>query len=196
MFDIAFISTNAYLGRSGQENNATEIYNRKGGDWSINAIAALLGNMQTESTINPGIWENLEPYVGGFGLVQWTPYTKFTQWHIDAYGGTLDDAINDPISQLTRIQYEADNGLQWFTNPEAPIKDPPITLAAFLKSNLAPSTLANYFLWFYEHPAVTIQPNRAKQAEEWYTFLTGLPPPKPPGGFGRGMPIWYALRKL
>lgn len=27
--------------------------------WAENAVAAILGNMQTESNINPGIWQSL-----------------------------------------------------------------------------------------------------------------------------------------
>ena len=48
--------------------------------WSVHAICAMLGNIQSESTINPGIWESLSPYSGGYGLVQWTPYTKYSNW--------------------------------------------------------------------------------------------------------------------
>lgn len=43
--------------------------------WTLHAISGLLGNTQTESTINPGIWQNLNPGNPklGYGLTQWTP---------------------------------------------------------------------------------------------------------------------------
>ena len=51
------ISNNKYLTQGEMESNAKEIYtylSDKG--WTINAISGMLGNMQRESTINPGLW--------------------------------------------------------------------------------------------------------------------------------------------
>ena len=47
------------------------------GDWTINAVCGVLGNLEAESTINPGRWENdiVNNYQAGFGLAQWTPST-------------------------------------------------------------------------------------------------------------------------
>ena len=73
------------LSQSQMEINATYIYSYlKHKGWTINAISALLGNMQAESSINPGRWQS--DRVGGdsdshgYSLVQWTPYTKYTNW--------------------------------------------------------------------------------------------------------------------
>lgn len=65
------ISNNKYLTQGEMESNAKEIYtylSDKG--WTINAISGLLGNMQRESTINPGLWQSLKEgnYSGGYGL--------------------------------------------------------------------------------------------------------------------------------
>ena len=69
---MAWISGNRYLSISEMQNNVDILhYFFRSAGWTDNAIAAMLGNMQSESTINPGIWENLEPYSGGYGLVQW-----------------------------------------------------------------------------------------------------------------------------
>ena len=77
-----WVSKNAYLGNADMRNNALLTYSYlipRG--WSHNAVCALLGNMQKESTINPGVWEGLKKNVrGGYGLVQWTPSTKYTNW--------------------------------------------------------------------------------------------------------------------
>lgn len=39
---------------------------------NIHVIAAICGNFWQESTVNPGIWENLTVGAPGFGLGQWT----------------------------------------------------------------------------------------------------------------------------
>ena len=65
---------NFYLTTEQMQGNAREVlsfFEQKG--WSLNAIAGICGNMQSESNINPGIWQSLQEgnYSGGFGLVQW-----------------------------------------------------------------------------------------------------------------------------
>lgn len=181
---------NYFLGQEAMEHNAKLTYyylTEKG--WSLNAIAALLGNMQTESTINPGIWEGLQDHNmgGGFGLVQWTPATKYIDWADESEPHWING-----YTQLDRIQYEADNGLQWFSNPSAPITDPPISFSQFTHSTLGVGTLADYFLWYYEHPAQAIQPQRAEQAMEWYRFLLTLIPPLPVRR--KGLKVWQMIR--
>lgn len=190
---MSWIGGNRYLSRSEMENNATEIwgyFNSIG--WSLNSVSAMLGNMQTESTINPNIWQGLiENTKKGYGLTQWTPATKLIDWAGSSYiyGNR----------QCDRIYFEALNNKQWFRNPEAPIIDPPITFLEFTVSTLECEELANYFLWYYEHPETTIQPNRSVQAREWFNFLGGITPPDPPEppspdptplGKYRHIPIW------
>ena len=62
---------NFYLTTEQMQGNAREVLsfflNKKG--WSLNAIAGICGNMQSESNINPGIWQKPaggENYSGGF----------------------------------------------------------------------------------------------------------------------------------
>ena len=72
------------------QNNAVLLWSYfKAQGWTLNAVAAMLGNMQSESTINPGIWEGLDPFVGGYGLVQWTPYTKYSDWAGSGWEGRI-----------------------------------------------------------------------------------------------------------
>lgn len=181
-----WIAKNAYLNRAEMENNvllAWYYFGSRG--WSREAVSAMAGNWETESTINPGIWESLVPYGGGYGLVQWTPYTKYSNW-----AGTGWE--NNGNKQCERIVYEMENGLQWFSNPEAPTVSPPISFREFSTSALDVETLANYFLWYYEHPAITIQPARATQARKWYEFLSGVTPSPTPTK-KKKMPIWMYL---
>lgn len=188
-----WVSKNAYLSTAEQQNNARCIWNWFGTNgWTLNAVAAMLGNMQTESTINPGIWENLTAdYSRGFGLVQWTPATKFINWAgANATNGN---------TQCARIQWEMLNGEQWFANPEVSPSNPPITFEEFSVSELDPETLANYFIWYYEHPANPNQPARATQARTWYNLLSGVEPEDPgetPGMRSRRkLPIWMLCGK-
>ena len=171
-----WISGNRYLSTAEMQNNAEMVmqYGTHHG-WSLNAIAAICGNMQSESGINPGIWEGLSPYSGGYGLVQWTPYTKYSEW-ATAQGLTPWEGNGE--AEMQRISYEAANNLQWFRNAELGL-DPPITFAQFLTSTEDVGTLANYWCWFYEHPANPNQPERATQAQAWYEYLSHIERPLP-----------------
>ena len=76
-------NTSVSLTDSEMSVNAKYIYfslSSKG--WTINSISAILGNMQAESSINPGRWQSddVGNYSLGYGLVQWTPVTKQTDW--------------------------------------------------------------------------------------------------------------------
>ena len=80
---MALYSSNSYLSYSQMKVNAQYILDyliAKG--WTKNAVCGMLGNMQRESTINPGIWQNLDAGNTslGIGLVQWTPATKYLNW--------------------------------------------------------------------------------------------------------------------
>lgn len=161
-------------------------------NWSDEGLAAICGNMQNESGINPNRWENdTVNYERGYGLVGWTPATKYINW------AGADWATNYN-KQIERIQWEADNGTQWFSNDAAPALgfplSPPITLSELLRSNENPSTLAWYFILYYEHPANPNQPNRAEDARSWYEFITGNPAPPAGGGTGgESRKIWVYI---
>ena len=192
---MAWIYGNRYLDADEMLNNAKIVqeYGLASG-WSSNAICAILGNMESESTINPGIWESLDPYSGGYGLVQWTPYTKYSNWAGLGWQNNGD-------KQLERIDWEAEHNEQWFYNSEIG-QAPPYSFAEFLVDDSTPIvTMANYFLWFYEHPANPIQPARGEQALAWYEALDwdeppgpGPEPPEPPEPEPRI--LWWILFKF
>lgn len=162
---MATHSGNYYLNTEQMKDNARYIrdYLTPRG-WSINAVCGMLGNMETESTINPGIWQNLDEGNTslGYGLVQWTPATKYLNW--------CDDRGYNPSTlstALKRIEYELDNDIQYI-----PTNTYPLTFSEFKTSTLAPDYLANVFLHNYERPAEPNQPARGMQANYWYTYLT------------------------
>lgn len=82
-FTGTLYNSNSYLTLDQMKVNAQYIldYLRNRG-WTKNAVCGMLGNMQTESTINPGIWQSLKKnhHSNGFGLVQWTPASKYINW--------------------------------------------------------------------------------------------------------------------
>lgn len=158
------ISSNNYLSLNQMKPNARYIYqelSKKG--WTLNAIAGFLGNVQTESNINPGIWQSLKANNTslGFGLVQWTPATKLIEW---ANANGYD--YKDIDTQLKRIQYEMDNGIQYYSTPNYPE-----SFYEFTRSTKTPEYLAYAFLNNYERPANRNQPNRKSQARYWYDYL-------------------------
>jgi len=160
-------SANRWLTSAEMKVNAEYIYTfLTANDWTKNAICGVLGNMQSESTINPGIWQGLEEgnLTGGFGLVQWTPATKYLNWC------TANNLIYDEMdSNLRRILYEVENNLQWV--------HPTMTFLEFTQSTETPYTLAMLFLAHYERPANPDQPWRGEQAEYWNLNLGDIPTP-------------------
>lgn len=158
-----------------QQTNAFYIhtYLRARG-WTTNAIAGMLGNMQVESSINPGRWQNddVGNYELGYGLVQWTPPTKYTNW-------CTENGYDDPSEMdnaLNRIIYELASGLQWI-----PTNSYNMSFGEFATSNLSPSELAKVFLLNYERPAdqsTSAQNYRGGLANSWYLYLTGSEPPE------------------
>lgn len=198
----AWIYGNRYLTRAEQDNNAVKFYytmSRLGA--SYNAILGMLANIEHESTINPGIWENLDAFNGGYGLVQWTPYTKYSQW---AGQGWRDNGQKE----CERIWYEAENNEQWFDNPVALQYGytvvPPVTLMQFMTSTENPKVLADYWLLYYEHPDESYISGRIAQHQakvDYYNQLLGggspippVPPPVPPHG-GHSSKFMYMISK-
>ena len=187
-----WIYGNRYLNDEEMLNNAQIVqeYGLASG-WTPNAICAILGNMQTESRVNPGVWQDLIPYSGGYGLTQWTPYTKYSNWAGIGWQNNGD-------KELARIDWEAAHNEQWFYNDEIGMA-PPYNFTAFLADNTTPiATMANYFLWFYEHPEDPIQPVRGQNALAWYAALDwdvppGPEPPEPPEPQNAG---WWILFKF
>jgi hypothetical protein len=130
--------------------------------WTKNAVCGMLGNMQSESSINPARWQGdqIGNTSAGFGLVQWTPATKYLDW---ASANGYD--YKSMTGNLERILYEVENGLQWYA--------PDMTFQEFTQSTDSPYNLGIKFISAYERPADPNQPARGTQAENWYSILTG-----------------------
>ena len=165
---MALISSNEYLTRSQMRDNASYVHNffTKLG-WTSNAICGMLGNMERESTLNPGLWESLdyENYSVGFGLVQWTPATNLTDWA--SKKGLARGSIE---TQCKKIQDEYETGGQYYATPEYPL-----TFYQFSKSTESPEYLARAFCKNYERAGVEAMSERESNARYWYNQLTYYP---------------------
>lgn len=149
--------------------NAKEIYsylNEKG--WTINAIAGLLGNIQQESTINPGLWQSLKEgnYSGGFGLVQWTPATKYTDW-----AKSNGYEITDGTGQLYWIDQLTESSGEWIKTSSYNL-----TWSQFKTSTESPEYLAIAYLKNFERAGVEAESKRKENARNWYNFLSSETP--------------------
>ncbi|WP_223804579.1 phage tail tip lysozyme [Lactococcus protaetiae] len=155
----------------GQQETAKQIWDYlTSRGWSKQSVAALLGNMQSESGIIPDRWESdiVGNMNGGYGLVQWTPATKYIDW---AKSNGL--VYQDVISQCKRLEWEVANSQQFY--------HPTMTFAQFTKSTQSPEELADIFIRYYERPLNPNQPVRGTQARYWYNLFqntTGVLDPK------------------
>lgn len=128
-------------------------------DWSKESIAALVGNMRHESSVNPNMYEYGKEWTAdrGFGLVQWTPRSKFWDWA--ASQGYTETERRNGESQLARIDYEVANNIQYIANGHQVRYgngDKYDFSFADFRSNapgLTVDQLTEAFMWNYEGPA-------------------------------------------
>lgn len=195
----SWIYGNRWLSLSEMRNNA-DIMKRifiTENAWSVNAFCGMLGNMQKESSMNPGIWQNLDEGNTslGYGLVQWTPSTNITDW-LTANGYAITDGDAQCLWILTRTVPEG----QWI-----PTSDYPETWSEFIASEKDPEYLAYAFMNNFERPKDRNQPDRKKNARYWYNiyYNNDSPTPEEPNPPGPGiilsnepMPIYMYLRTV
>lgn len=170
---MALIISNMYLERSQMKDNAQYIadYLISNG-WTQNAVAGILGNMERESTMNPGLWESLiyGNMSGGYGLVQWTPATGYTSW-ADARGYPWGNNYGNTTAyfngQLECILWEVANNQQWIATSSFNF-----SFSAFTQSTQSPEYLAEAFMRNYERPGIPELEQRKQNARYWFENLT------------------------
>lgn len=177
-----------------KQSNVLEIYNQLGTNgWTVNAISGLLGNIDYESGINPGQTQNgykIGNPNAGFGLVQWTPGSKFTEW-----ASNNDHDINSGYWQIVDID-EQSHGIEWITTTAYPL-----SYDEFKASNDTPAYLTEVFLKNYERAGTERLETRVELANKWYEFLSGQPAPEPPEPDPQpykknksGMPLYFMMK--
>lgn len=133
--------------------------------FSANALAAMLGNEQSESSINPGRWQgdHVGNMSGGFGLVQWTPATNIIDW-LTAKGLPRTDGNG----QCMWLATETEKAGQWIATSAYPL-----SWEEFKVSTQSPEYLASAFLHNFERPAdpAATESDRQKQALHWFNTL-------------------------
>lgn len=144
-----------------------EYFKEKG--WSLNAVSGILGNAWYESTVNPNRWQGDDPWhqpadQWGFGLVQWTPYTKIISWLEERVG--LNDVSKFGVEECDRIQWEMENNQQWIATATYPE-----SFRSYSTTTKDPYTCAIEFLANYERPFDPNQPERGTKAQELYNYL-------------------------
>ena len=127
--------------------------------WTSESISGMLGNMQAESGVIADIDERSGG--GGYGLVQWTPKSKLTDW---AAKKDLDHRTLE--AQCKRIQWELENTVQFYSTAKFPM-----TFKEFSRSTESPAHLARVFMHNYERPANLNQPARGDYASDWFELL-------------------------
>lgn len=194
------------LNQEEMENNALLFSQNMGGryGWTIEAICGALGSIQTESTINPGACEIGRGvpsggilYGGGLGLIQWTDYPPYTatkphpllwaaneqgqNWHDgDFQCYLLTEATNEDITSCGLPE-----GPRWGWQTSSLY--PSISFDEYIKSEIAPETMAEYFFFdmeWHSFPDNGTLPLRKERARKWYDYFGGVippPAPEPPG---------------
>lgn len=186
---LDWIKGNRYLTQAESDNNAYIVYSYLLGlGWSFNAICATLGNMYRESQVNPGLWENHPAQSGGFGLVQWTPATNFTNW-ADRYGYAHDSGD----AQLQWINDETVPSGQWI-----PTVAYPVSFDDYKVSTQSVDWLTGVFQRNFERNAdYNDLVLRQQYAQYYYDLLQHYNPDDPPydpGRTGKKMKIWQMIR--
>lgn len=142
--------------------------------WTINAVSAILGNIQSEGIMNPSQWEygHNKSLSYGYGLVQWTPATKILNWlDENSYSRT------DTIPQIRRLEYERSTGIQYYKTNSYPI-----SFTTFLTdTTLGVDYLATAWLYNYERPRYPEQSKsvRISRSNAWKEYLSGITPTPP-----------------
>lgn len=191
---MAWISKTGLLTSSEMENNAKLFGNVFSGlGYHINTIAALAGNAQAESTINPGL---NEVGGGGYGLFQWTPKSDLieacSQLGISPYtdGSIQCQCLDGELFILRNQWYTSSAFIRPYYSSGATNDMLGITPEQFRANSMGWSAdkLAILFMAAYERPSYDPGTNhvekRKANANYWYDYYTGFPPTPPTPGKG------------
>lgn len=194
-----WIARDDYLNQSEMENNANIIINYyRSIGVNDNTIAAILGNMQAESTLSPILNERGG---SGYGLVQWTPRSVLEN-HCSTLGLSpytsgdvqieviIDEILGTPIN--VKEWYSTQSFVENYYNSGATADMIGITGQQFLDNfmNWTPDKLAILFMTCYERPSYDPSINHYEQRKQnalnWFEYMGGVIPPTPTPTHKRG----------
>ena len=163
------VGTGAYLTQDQMENNAKlfkQYFQSKG--MTLESICGMLGNIQQESGLNPGI-KQTDSKSSGWGLIQWTPSTVLTDW-CNTYGYTWYDGDAQCLLIWSEGTQEMGAGGSFI-----PTTEYPYTWSEFCAlTNVDEATKA--YLYERERAGTEKLEKRLEYARKWYEFLEGEPP--------------------
>lgn len=159
---MAIKVSNYYLSEAQQLENAQYMATWfSGRGYTKNAICGLLGNMSQESNMNPGFWQRGG---SGYGLVQWTPGSKYRNWAIQ-HGYPCGTDYSQPekyfAGQLVWLDTLSDATGQWQHKSGFPR-----TFAEYKKSTQSPEWCALAFEKCFEQagrPVMTVRNQWARR---------------------------------
>jgi surface antigen len=126
--------------------------------WSLNAIAGVLGNMEAESSLNPGRWQSeaVGSTSAGYGLIQWTGSTIHTDWN-----GLNGRDYSTMDVNLEHLNTEAKHGTSWISKQKmlnglglGTLDPVDLSYSTFIKSTSTPFNLASVFAFYRERSGV------------------------------------------
>ena len=176
-----------------QSDNAQAIADRLANLGYVTKPAAvgIIANMTHESWLNPGQWElgsNMDPS-RGFGLGQWTPSTKYTNWLGSVDPDTMSDGnsqmdflIANTPNQWSTIYVDMNTGWSSYYNVHVPIL---ATLNDYLRSNASYQDLTTAWMVYWERPNAGTAglPSRLDHADYWNEHINF-----------RSFPIWLICK--
>ena len=190
---VVIEGTGKYLTRAQMENNAVEFNAYFAGKYTLESICGMLGNIQRESTLNPGIKQTASAS-SGWGLIQWTPSTNLTH-----YAGAQGRDWKDGSLQCQLINAEVLEGYggQWI-----PTKKYPYTGLQFSQLTDVEEAVRAY-CFERERAGVVALEQRIDNGRNWFEYLSGAPaPPKPPAppappapSARKHMPVYMMLHR-
>ncbi|MCI8371702.1 MAG: hypothetical protein HFI75_04770 [Lachnospiraceae bacterium] len=148
------------------------------------AACGVLGNMQVESyRMDPGIWEVLNNTKHGYGLVQWTPATKFIDWAAECkiIAKSTAESVNSLTYHYPEKLMDAEldflifntTNKEFFPPSNSSDVEPTIkTFAQYKASTLSPKVLAKVFHDYFERSNdLTSISKRMEYADHWYSIF-------------------------
>lgn len=186
LYNGYWISTDTYLTQEHRKENAELVYEYlKQLGWTKNAISAIIGNMDVESSLNPALIEGrtypnlitnnecLTITNRGVGLVQWTGTTPTPPagQKLASYAIRQNKNWYDGELQCDRLDFEYQNDLQF---DHGQIDGVQWDWASFVVSTETPEQLAKVWQLLYERGGTDTQ-LRQEKARYYYNILGKLP---------------------
>ena len=191
---IIKVGAQQYLTQTQKENNAQAAYSffvSRG--MSLEALCGLLGNMDWESSLNPGMQET-GSVTDGYGLIQWTPAsTQLLPWC-----GARDYKWYSGDAQCALIENEG-NQIPPVNDRWLPTSQYPYSWSQF-KALTDVEEATKAYLAERERAGVAALSERLQRAQNWYAYFGGHPqptppdPPVPPVRDAKKMPLYMMIK--